>query len=53
MDKIRAEDMMYRMFNPFMNEYLITEFETVKSQCDEEIEKWNQKVIFDDIKAGT
>ncbi|CAG8750804.1 8757_t:CDS:2, partial [Cetraspora pellucida] len=45
MDKINAENMMYHMFEPFMNEYLKTELATVKSQCDEQIEKWNQKLI--------
>ncbi|CAG8765267.1 37000_t:CDS:2, partial [Racocetra persica] len=45
MDKINAENMMHHMFEIFMNEYLRTEFATVKSQCDEQIEKWNQKLI--------
>lgn len=47
LNKIRAEDMMYLMFEPLMGRYLSEEFDTVKNLSDEEISKWNQKVIID------
>ena len=42
--KIRAEDLMYQMFEPFMDKYLKEEVNYVRTQSEEEIEKWNQKV---------
>jgi recyclin-1 len=45
--KIRAEDLMYQMFESFMDKYLKEELNFVKAQSKEEIEKWNQKVTMD------
>ena len=42
--KIRAEDLLYQMFEPFMDKYLKEELNYVRAQNEEEIEKWNQKV---------
>ena len=42
--KIRAEDLMYQMFEPLMDKYLSEELNFVRAQSKEEIEKWNQKV---------
>jgi hypothetical protein len=42
--KIRAEDLMYQMFEPFMDKYLREELNFVKAKSKEAIEKWNQKV---------
>ena len=43
--KIRAEDLIYQMFEPFMDKYLKEELNYVKMRSKEEIAKWNQKVI--------
>ncbi len=45
--KIRAEDLMYQMFEHFMDKYLKEELNYVRAQSVEEIEKWNQKVTMD------
>ncbi|RIB28049.1 exocyst complex component Sec10-domain-containing protein [Gigaspora rosea] len=45
MDKLKAEKLMYHMFETFMDEYLMTELTTIKLHCDEQIEMWNQKLI--------
>ncbi|CAG8551608.1 2625_t:CDS:10, partial [Diversispora eburnea] len=45
LDKIRAEDMLYQMFEPLMNQYLSEEFITVKTLSEEEIYKWNRKLL--------
>ncbi|CAG8580143.1 17497_t:CDS:10, partial [Acaulospora morrowiae] len=44
LSKIRAEDVIYRMFEPMMNSYLNDELTMVKMLNDEEVDKWNQKV---------
>ncbi|RIA96047.1 exocyst complex component Sec10-domain-containing protein [Glomus cerebriforme] len=49
--KIRAEDLMYQMFEPFMDKYLKEEMNYVRAQSEEEIEKWNQKLMNKSIEA--
>ncbi|RHZ82849.1 hypothetical protein Glove_103g57 [Diversispora epigaea] len=45
LDKIRAEDMLYLMFEPLMDQYLSEEFITVKTLSEEEVDKWNRKLV--------
>ncbi|CAG8638801.1 12273_t:CDS:2, partial [Acaulospora colombiana] len=45
LSKIRAEEVIYRMFEPMMNQYLNDELTMVKVLNEEEIDKWNQKVL--------
>ncbi|GES73710.1 secretion pathway protein Sls2/Rcy1 [Rhizophagus clarus] len=49
--KIRAEDLIYQMFEPFMDKYLKEELNYVKIQSGEEVEKWNQKLINKSMEA--
>ncbi|CAI2192373.1 20582_t:CDS:10, partial [Funneliformis geosporum] len=49
--KIRAEDLMYLMFERFMDKYLKEELNYVKAQSEEEIEKWNQKLLNKSMEA--
>jgi len=44
LSKIRAEDLIFQMFESFMDSYLEQELKYVEEQIDDEIEKWNQKV---------
>ncbi|CAG8529642.1 9743_t:CDS:10 [Funneliformis caledonium] len=49
--KIRAEDLMYQMFEPFMDNYLTEELNYVRAQSEEIIEKLNQKLLNKSIEA--
>ncbi|UZO14240.1 uncharacterized protein OCT59_005700 [Rhizophagus irregularis] len=49
--KIRAEDLIYQMFEPFMDKYLKEELNYVKTRSEDEIEKWNQKLINKSMEA--
>ncbi|CAJ0760412.1 2152_t:CDS:10, partial [Entrophospora sp. SA101] len=44
LSKIRAEDLIFQMFESFMGSYLEQELNYVEKQSDDEIEKWNQKL---------
>ncbi|CAG8433105.1 7776_t:CDS:10 [Ambispora gerdemannii] len=51
LDKIKAEDLMYQMFEPMMERYLNEELDEIRVICEEEIDKWNKKLVNEKAEA--
>ncbi|CAG8512920.1 13449_t:CDS:10 [Ambispora leptoticha] len=50
-EKIKAEDLMYKMFEPMMERYLNEELDEIRTICEEEIDKWNKKLVSEKAEA--